>query len=181
MENAEEIKKMASYCLNCKTKPCQKGCPLGNDIPNFIACMKEEKWREAYDVLANTTVLSAICGNICPHQTQCQGHCVRGIKQEPVQIGKLERCLGEIALKEGFNKVKDMPRKDKSIAIVGGGPAGLTAAAFLAKKGYGVTIFEQEELLRRNFKLWNSRISFILCFGKKSSSVYFRFRSESEN
>lgn len=161
MESVDEIKKMASYCLNCKTKPCQKGCPLGNDIPSFIAYMKEEKWKEAYDVLAKTTILSAVCGKVCPHQSQCQGQCIRAIKQEPVQIGKLEGFLGEIALKEGFYKVKDIKRKHKSIAIVGGGPTGLTAAAFLARNGYDVTIFEKEELLRRDFKLWNSSISII--------------------
>ena len=92
-KNINEIKQKSEYCLNCKTKPCsQKGCPLENDIPAFIEKIKQEKYEEAYKILSKTTVLPAICGRICPHEKQCQGSCVRGIKGEPVQIGNMEAC-----------------------------------------------------------------------------------------
>lgn len=181
MENVEDIKKIASRCLNCKTKPCQKGCPLGNDIPSFIAFIKEGKWKEAYEVLSDTTIMSAVCGEICPHQTQCQGKCVRGIKEEPVQIGRLESYVGEMALREEVYNKADRKKCGKSIAIVGGGPAGLTAAAFLKRKSYNVTIYEQEELLRRYFKLWNTRISFTARKNAKTCSKYIESWYTSQN
>ena len=90
MEDIKQIKNLANFCLNCKTKPCSNGCPLENNIPAFIKNLKEENYEEAYNILSETTVLPAICGRICPHSKQCQGSCVRGIKQSPVQIGKLE-------------------------------------------------------------------------------------------
>ena len=96
MEKIDEIMKIANYCLNCKTKPCTKGCPLGNNIPEFIKCIKEEKFDDAYDVLQETTVLSSICGRICPHSKQCEGNCVRGIKGNPVDIGLLESFVGDV-------------------------------------------------------------------------------------
>ena len=89
----EEIQKLASYCLSCKTKPCRSGCPLGNDITEFIKCIKEKGYKKAYEVLLDTTVLQPICGRICPHSKQCQGKCVRGIKGEHVSIGKLESFI----------------------------------------------------------------------------------------
>ena len=147
MENIKKIKKMAEYCLDCKNKNCQKGCPLDNDIPGFIRCIKQEKWQEAYDVLSETTVLSAICGRVCPHERQCEGHCVRAIKQEPVQIGKLEGFIGELVNKGEIRQARYHAKKEKKVAIVGGGPAGLTAAVFLVREGYQVKIFEKEEFL----------------------------------
>ena len=144
METTENIKKYAQYCLNCKSKPCQKGCPLGNDIPEFISKIKEEKYEEAFNILQETTVLPAICGEICPHTKQCQGHCVRGIKGEPVQIGKLEAFVGEYANKNKLEIKKLEDNKNERVGIIGSGPAGLTAATYLAQRGYKVTIYERE-------------------------------------
>ncbi len=143
----EEIKEKLEYCLNCPTKPCSiKGCPLNNNIPDFIQAIKKEKYEEAYQVLSQTTVLPAICGRICPHYKQCMGSCVRGIKGEPVDIGALEAFIGDMAIEKEYKIVKENIQ-NKKIAIIGGGPAGLTAAAFLAKKGNKVTIFEKYDCL----------------------------------
>lgn len=97
----EELKEKMNYCLNCKLKPCMnKGCPLDNNIPEFINLMKNEKYEEAYKVLSKTTVLQAVCGRICPHYSQCMGACVRGIKSEPVSIGELEYFLRRYGIGE---------------------------------------------------------------------------------
>ena len=143
----ENIKEKADYCLNCKVKPCSKGCPLGNDIPSFIKNIKEGKYENAYNVLMETTVLQAICGRICPHEKQCQGSCVRGIKGEPVNIGELEAFIGDMAIEKDWKIPNNEENIDKKIAIVGGGPAGLTAASFLKRKGYLVTIYEKHNEL----------------------------------
>ena len=150
----EEIQEKANYCLNCKVKPCSlKGCPLNNNIPDFIKEIKEENYKEAYKILCQTTVLPGVCGRICPHMKQCQGSCVRGIKGEPVNIGDLETFVFDKAIEENL-KLKDyMPQKtneelkSKKVAIIGGGPAGLTCSAFLAKEGIQVTIFEKYNYL----------------------------------
>lgn len=142
-----EIKQKSEYCLNCKTKPCsQKGCPLENNIPEFIEKIKQEKYEEAYKILSKTTVLPAICGRICPHEKQCQGSCVRGIKGNPVQIGTLETFIGDKSIKENWKLEKEADRKEK-VAIVGGGPSGITASVHLAQKGYKVTIYEKYDKL----------------------------------
>lgn len=139
----KEIQEKANYCLHCVVKPCQmNGCPLGNHIPDFIQAVKEGKLEEAYQILSETTVLESICGRICPHDKQCQGKCVRGIKGEPVSIGDLEAYVGDYAIEHNLKIQKEAKREGK-IAVVGAGPAGLTCAAFLAKKGYTVTIFEK--------------------------------------
>ena len=145
----KEINEKANYCLNCLTKPCEnKGCPLENDIPNFIKAVKEQNYKKAYEILSETTVLSAICGRICPHTKQCEGSCVRGIKSEPVSIGELEAFVGDIAIKENYSLgTPNRENANKKIAIIGGGPAGLTASAFLLKKGYSVTLFEKYNYL----------------------------------
>lgn len=143
MNNIEE---KSEYCLNCKIKPCSQGCPLGNDIPSFIKNIKEEKYEEAYNILNNTTILQSICGRICPHEKQCQGNCVRGKKGQPVNIGELEAFIGDMAIEKGWSILKEK-KNSKKVAIVGGGPAGLTAAAFLSKKGYNVTIYEKDNQL----------------------------------
>ena len=146
----EEIQKYAEYCLNCPMKPCsQKGCPLNNDIPAFIKQVKEGNIEEAFKILSRTTVLGSICGRICPHMKQCQGSCVRGIKGEPVQIGKLEAYVFDEALKNGWYKniEKTDELKGKKIAVVGGGPAGLTCSSFLARSGAEVTIYEKYDKL----------------------------------
>lgn len=156
----ENILSKAEYCLNCKVKPCSaKGCPLQNNIPDFIHAIREKNIKKAYEISSKTTVLQSICGRICPHMKQCQGSCVRGIKGESVSIGELEKYVGDIALKEGYklfdnketenynmNSYKKENNKYK-IAIIGGGPAGITCSAFLAKKGYNVTIYEKYNYL----------------------------------
>lgn len=143
----EEIKEKANYCLSCKAKPCVKGCPLNNDITEFIAKIKEEKYKEAYDILTNTTVLSSVCGRICPHEKQCEGSCVRGIKGKSVSIGDLEAFIGDMAITENWKISKEDIFSNRKVAVIGGGPAGLTAAAFLARKGVKVTIFDKNKKL----------------------------------
>ena len=145
----KEIQEKANYCLNCPVKPCSnKGCPLGNNIPGFIKAIREEDYKKAYEILSETTVLEAVCGRICPHTKQCEGSCVRGIKSVPVSIGEMEAFIGDISIKENY-KIADIniENKNKKIAIVGGGPAGLTASAFLLKNGYSVTIYEKYDYL----------------------------------
>ena len=155
----EEIIEKANYCLNCKVKPCSnKGCPLHNEIPDFINEVKEENFSKAYEILCKTTVLQGVCGRICPHMKQCQGSCVRGIKGEPVAIGDLEAVVFDKAMEEGNSLVKvwkeeiEENRKvlrlgNKKVAVIGGGPAGITAAAFLTKAGVNVTIYEKYNFL----------------------------------
>ena len=155
-KETDEILEKANYCLNCKVKPCsKKGCPLENDIPKFISQVKEGNYLEAYKTLSKTTVLPGICGRICPHEKQCQGSCVRGIKQEPVQIGDIEAFVFDKAM-EQKNSLYDIYKTEiernknnnnKKVAVIGGGPSGLTCAAFLAKKGIDVTIYERYNYL----------------------------------
>ena len=149
----EDIIEETKYCLNCKVKPCSlKGCPLNNDIPAFIAQAKNGDFEEAFKILTKTTVLPAVCGKICPHYKQCMGSCVRGIKGNSVNIGKIEEYIGKVALEKGYSLVNEYTEiskeeyeenSKKKIAIVGSGPSGLTAAAFLRRKGFNVTIYEK--------------------------------------
>lgn len=147
----ENIQKNVDYCLNCKLKPCSKGCPLGNDIPTFIKYVKENEIKKAYQTLTNTTMIGGLCGRICPHQKQCQGKCVRGIKGEPVHIGEIEASIFDKALKKQWHKEieinKENKEKIKKVAVIGSGPASLNASAFLAREGIEVTIFEKREKL----------------------------------
>ena len=153
----EKIEEKDNYCLNCKIKPCSlKGCPLGNQIPDFISKIKEQKYKEAYEILSKTTVLPGVCGRICPHKKQCQGSCVRGIKGNPVSIGELEALVFDKVTQEGTTLLElwkddiNSKRKEnfgKRVAIIGGGPAGLTCSAFLAKEGINVTIYEKYDYL----------------------------------
>ena len=147
MLDINDVKNKAEYCLNCKAKPCTKGCPLGNNIPDFIKCIKEERYVDAFNVLNETTVFEPICGRICPHFSQCQGNCVRGLKGDPVSIGELEAFIGDMAIENGWKIKKDLKNNNKKIAVVGSGPCGLTCSAFLARKGYNVTIFEKHKKL----------------------------------
>ena len=144
----DNIKQKAEYCLNCKNPQCRTGCPLGNNIPAFIQKVKEDNLEEAYKILCETTAIPAICGRICPHQKQCQGKCIRGIKSEPVSIGEIEDYVGDWALNNTnslLNCCKDIQEKNKKVAVIGGGPSGLTAAVFLRKNGYKVTIYEKQK------------------------------------
>ena len=144
----DNIKQKAEYCLNCKNPQCRTGCPLGNNIPAFIQKVKEDNLEEAYKILYETTAIPAICGRICPHQKQCQGKCIRGIKSEPVSIGEIEAYVGDWALNNTnslLNCCKDIQEKNKKVAVIGGGPSGLTAAVFLRKNGYKVTIYEKQK------------------------------------
>ena len=144
----KDIKQMSEYCLNCKTRPCMKGCPLNNRIPDFISKIKQEDYKEAYEILTETTVLSCACGRICPHMKQCEGSCVRGIKQSPVSIGELEAYVGDIANKNGYPLFQQIEKPNgKKIAIIGSGPTSLTCAAYLARDGFKVCIFEKREKL----------------------------------
>lgn len=143
----QKIEEKAEYCLNCKVKPCSlKGCPLNNNIPDFIREIKEKEYEKAYEILTETTVLPSICGRICPHYKQCMGSCVRGIKGNSVEIGDLEAFVGDMATDNDY-KIKKQEYNHKKIAIIGGGPAGITAAAFLAKNGNNVTIYEKYDYL----------------------------------
>ena len=141
------IKEKAEYCLNCKMKSCSiKGCPLNNNIPEFIDAIKQQNYRKAYEILLETTVFPSVCGRICPHYKQCMGSCIRGIKGEPVNIGTLEAFVGDFAIENNYKMTKENIQS-KKIAIIGGGPAGLTAAVFLARKGNTVTIYEKYNYL----------------------------------
>ena len=143
----KEIEEIRSYCLNCKNSQCKiKGCPLNNCIPEFIHEIDSKK---AYEILCNTTVLPAICGRICPHEKQCEGSCIRGIKGEPVSIGTMEAYIGDLSIENNYelSVEEDEIAKDKSVAVIGSGPAGLTCAAFLARKGVKVTIYEKHDKL----------------------------------
>ena len=142
----------ANYCLNCKIKPCSiKGCPLNNDIPKFIEAVKNEDIKKAYEIVSKTTVLPGVCGRICPHKKQCEGSCIRGIKGDPVDIGDIEKYVFDKAMEQGLNLKDSIDKsdklKDKKVAIIGGGPSGLTCAAFLAKEGVDVTIYERKSFL----------------------------------
>lgn len=149
MENLEKIKLYTERCLNCKVKPCQKGCPLSNDIPTFISFVKEGNIKRAYEILTNTTMLGSVCGRICPHKKQCKGNCIRGIKGEPVNIGEIESYVFDKAIENGYQNSleKSKELKGKNIAVIGSGPASLNASAFLARTGASVTIYEKHNEL----------------------------------
>lgn len=143
----KEIEEIRSYCLNCKNSQCKiKGCPLDNCIPEFI---HEVDSKKAYEILCNTTVLPAICGRICPHEKQCEGSCIRGIKEEHVSIGTMEAYIGDLSIENNYELSIEVDEraKDKSVAVIGSGPAGLTCAAFLARRGVKVTIYEKHDKL----------------------------------
>lgn len=132
----------ATRCLNCKNKPCVSGCPVNVRIPEFIAKVAEGDFKSAYEIITSTNALPAVCGRVCPQENQCEGKCVRGIKGESVGIGRLERFVADWYM----NNVSEAPAKPetngKKVAVIGAGPAGLSCAGSLAKKGYEVTIFE---------------------------------------
>ena len=140
--NEEEAIAEAQRCLGCKNAQCMKGCPVSIDIPGFIAQVKEGNFEEAYQIISQSSALPAVCGRVCPQESQCEGKCIRGIKGEPVAIGKLERFVADWARKNGIKPKKADSLNGKKVAVIGSGPAGLTCAGDLAKLGYDVTIFE---------------------------------------
>lgn len=144
----KEIEEVANRCLNCKLKPCsKKGCPMQTNIPEFIEKIKEGNYKEAYDILIENNYLSYICSIICPQEEQCEGSCVRGIKENPISIGRLEKMVNEWAIENNYEHfVLKKEKNGKKIAIVGSGPSGLECAVELLKNGYEVDIFEKDDV-----------------------------------
>ena len=140
--NEEEAVEEAGRCLNCKNALCMQGCPVSINIPGFIAQVKERNFKEAYRIISESSSLPAVCGRVCPQESQCEGKCIRGIKGEPVSIGKLERFVADWARENGIKPEGAKELNGKKVAVIGSGPAGLTCAGDLAKLGYEVTIFE---------------------------------------
>ncbi len=138
----EEAMAEAARCINCKNAQCVKGCPVAIDIPAFIQQVKEGEIEEAYRIISQASALPAVCGRVCPQESQCEGKCIRGIKGDPISIGKLERFVADWAREKGIKPEGAKEKKGKSVAVIGSGPAGLTCAGDLAKMGYDVTIFE---------------------------------------
>ena len=140
--NAEEAVEESERCLHCKNAKCIQGCPVSINIPEFIAAIRKKDFKEAYNVISESSALPAVCGRVCPQESQCEGQCIRGIKGEPVSIGKLERFTADWAREQG---IRPEPAKEKNghkVAVIGAGPSGLTCAGDLARLGYDVTIFE---------------------------------------
>ncbi|MCI5902153.1 MAG: NADPH-dependent glutamate synthase [Blautia sp.] len=140
--NKEEAMDEASRCLGCKNAKCIQGCPVNINIPGFIAQIKEGKMEEAYKVIGESSALPAICGRVCPQESQCESKCIRGIKGEAVSIGKLERFVADYALENDIKPAKAESMNGHKVAVIGSGPSGLTCAGDLAKLGYDVTVFE---------------------------------------
>ncbi len=140
--NQDEAMEEAARCINCKNAQCIKGCPVAINIPGFIEKVKEGDIESAYQVISASSALPAVCGRVCPQESQCEGKCIRGIKGEPISIGKLERFVADWAREKGIKPEGAKEKKGKKVAVIGSGPAGLTCAGDLAKMGYEVTIFE---------------------------------------
>ena len=140
--NQEEAMEEASRCLNCKNAKCIQGCPVSINIPGFISKVKEGDIEGAYQVIGESSALPAICGRVCPQESQCECKCIRGIKGEPVSIGKLERFVADYALEHDIKPQKAEKTNGHKVAVIGSGPSGLTCAGDLAKLGYEVTVFE---------------------------------------
>ena len=140
--NADEAVAEAQRCLNCKNAHCVQGCPVSINIPGFVEKVKEGDFAAAYQVISESSARPAVCGRVCPQESQCEGKCIRGIKGEAVSIGKLERFVADWARENNIRPVGAAEKKGKKVAVIGSGPAGLTCAGDLAKMGYDVTIFE---------------------------------------
>ena len=138
----EEAMEEATRCINCKNAQCIKGCPVSINIPGFIEKVKEGKIEEAYQIISESSALPAVCGRVCPQESQCEGKCIRGIKGEALSIGKLERFVADYARENGIKPQGVEKKNGKRVAVIGSGPSGLTCAGDLAKLGYEVTIFE---------------------------------------
>ena len=140
--NIDEAKEEATRCINCKNAKCITGCPVSINIPAFIAQVKDGNIEEAYKIISESSALPAVCGRVCPQESQCEGKCIRGIKGEAISIGKLERFVADYARENNIKPVINAEKKNKKVAVIGSGPSGLTCAGDLAKMGYDVTIFE---------------------------------------
>ena len=140
--NKEEAMAEASRCLNCKNAQCMKGCPVSINIPAFVEQVKNGDFTKAYEIISESSALPAVCGRVCPQESQCEGKCIRGFKGDPVSIGKLERFVADTARENGIKPKTAAEKNGKKVAVIGSGPAGLTCAGDLAKMGYDVTIFE---------------------------------------
>jgi glutamate synthase (NADPH/NADH) small chain len=140
--NKEEAMCEATRCINCKNAQCVKGCPVSINIPGFIEQVKLGNMEEAYKIISESSALPAVCGRVCPQESQCEGKCIRGIKGEALSIGKLERFVADWARENGIKPEGAKEKNGKKVAVIGSGPAGLTCAGDLAKLGYDVTIFE---------------------------------------
>ena len=140
--NEQEAMEEASRCINCKNAQCMKGCPVSINIPAFIEQVKLGNFEAAYHIINESSALPAVCGRVCPQESQCEGKCIRGIKGEPISIGKLERFVADWASEHGIKPAPAKEKKNKKVAVIGSGPAGLTCAGDLAKMGDDVTIFE---------------------------------------
>ena len=140
--NREEAMAEAERCLHCKNAKCIQGCPVNINIPDFIGAVKEGNIEKAFQIIGEASSLPAICGRVCPQETQCEGKCIRGIKGEAVSIGKLERFVADWALENGVKPIPASEKNGHKVAVIGSGPSGLTCAGDLAKMGYDVTIFE---------------------------------------
>ena len=140
--NKEEAMEEAARCINCKNAKCIQGCPVSINIPGFIHEVKEGNIEEAYKIIGQSSALPAICGRVCPQESQCEGKCIRGIKGEPISIGKLERFVADYALEHDIKPVGAEEKNGHKVAVIGSGPSGLTCAGDLAKLGYDVTVFE---------------------------------------
>ena len=140
--NKEEAMEEAQRCIGCKNAKCMQGCPVSINIPGFISHVKEGNIEEAYKVISESSSLPAICGRVCPQESQCEGKCIRGIKGEAISIGKLERFVADWARENGIKPPAPAKKNGHKVAVIGSGPAGLTCAGDLAKLGYDVTIFE---------------------------------------
>lgn len=138
----EEAVLEASRCIQCKNKPCVKNCPVSIDIPGFIHEVSEKNFEGAYKILSSYTQLPAVCGRVCPQETQCEMKCTLGIKGDAVAIGKLERFVGDWAMENGVKNIEKAPNNGHKVAIIGCGPAGISCAGDLARMGYDVTVFE---------------------------------------
>ena len=140
--NKEEAMEEANRCIGCKNAQCIKGCPVSINIPEFISHVKQGDIEGAYQVISESSALPAVCGRVCPQESQCEGKCIRGIKGEPISIGKLERFVADSAREAGIKPQGAEKKNGKKVAVIGSGPAGLTCAGDLARMGYEVTIFE---------------------------------------
>ena len=148
MRDIEEIKELAKWCLNCKMKPCSKsGCPIQTDIPEFIEKIKASEYEEAYKILLDNNAFSHVCSLVCPQEEQCEGSCIRGVKQTPTKIGELEKFINEWAIENHIEyRITNSEKKGKRVAIIGSGPAGMECSIELLKNGYDGTIFEKDKM-----------------------------------